>query len=426
MTAAVQKEELRQKADHWKQRLRTFLRWVLLSTFIGIAIGGGVGTLFYYALKWSTQTRINNPWLLYLLPAGGLLIVWLYQLCGVQKSRGTDLVLLSIRSSQPLPARMAPLIFISTAITHLFGGSAGREGAALQIGGSLGYGAGRLFKLDEKSLHVMTMCGMGAVFSALFGMPVVASVFALEVISVGQMLYSALVPVAISCLLAAGISGWMGAIPTHFTLVAVKGGIQLVPALQVALLSAMCAIIAVLFCRCLQASGRLYRRFLPNPYLRILVGSALVICLTLLLHTTDYEGAGGQIIDRAIRGQTRPEAFLLKILLTALTLGAGFKGGEIVPSFYIGATFGCWMGGLLGLDPCLGAAVGLLAVFCGVVNCPLTALLLGCSLFGYSGAPYFFLACALSYALSGYSGLYSEQTILYSKFRPQFINKKTE
>ena len=283
VTAAVQKEELRQKADHWKQRLRTFLRWVLLSTFIGIAIGGGVGTLFYYALKWSTQTRINNPWLLYLLPAGGLLIVWLYQLCGVQKSRGTDLVLLSIRSSQPLPARMAPLIFISTAITHLFGGSAGREGAALQIGGSLGYGAGRLFKLDEKSLHVMTMCGMGAVFSALFGMPVVASVFALEVISVGQMLYSALVPVAISCLLAAGISGWMGAIPTHFTLVAVKGGIQLVPALQVALLSAMCAIIAVLFCRCLQASGRLYRRFLPNPYLRILVGSALVICLTLLL-----------------------------------------------------------------------------------------------------------------------------------------------
>ena len=198
----MQKTELKHKAEHWQKRLLTFLKWVLLSIGIGVLIGGGVGTLFYYLLQWTTQTRTNSPWLLFLLPAGGLFIVWLYRACGVKQSRGTDLVLLAVRSPQPLPARMAPLIFIATAVTHLFGGSAGREGAALQIGGSLGYSAGRLFKLDEKALHVVTMCGMGAVFSALFGTPVAAAVFAMEVVSVGQMYYSALVPVTISSLLA--------------------------------------------------------------------------------------------------------------------------------------------------------------------------------------------------------------------------------
>ena len=422
----MQKTELKHKAEHWQKRLLTFLKWVLLSIGIGVLIGGGVGTLFYYLLQWTTQTRTNSPWLLFLLPAGGLFIVWLYRACGVKQSRGTDLVLLAVRSPQPLPARMAPLIFIATAVTHLFGGSAGREGAALQIGGSLGYGAGRLFKLDEKALHVVTMCGMGAVFSALFGTPVAAAVFAMEVVSVGQMYYSALVPVTISSLLASGIASRLGAVPTHYILAEVGSGLYLLPALQIALLAALCAAVAILFCQTLHIAGRLYRQFLPNPYLRVLMGSALVIVLMLLTGTSDYEGAGTNVIARAIGGHARPEAFLLKILLTALTLGAGFKGGEIVPSFFIGATFGCWMGGLLGLDPGLGAAVGMLCVFCGVVNCPLTALLLGCSLFGYSGAPYFFLACAISYALSGYTGLYAEQTILYSKFRPQFINKRTE
>ncbi len=420
------KENLKQRAKHNGQRLKAFFCWVLLSVGIGAVIGGGVGTLFYYTLQWCTQIRMQHSWLLYLLPLGGLFIVWLYHICGVKKSRGTDLVLLAIRSPQPLPARMAPLIFAATGITHLFGGSAGREGAALQIGGSLAYGTGRLFKLDEKSLHIVTMCGMGAVFSALFGMPVVAGVFALEVISVGEMYYSALVPVCISSVLASGIAQKLGAKPAHFVIAAMPGGIHLQTAMQTALLAALCGLVAILFCRVLHLAGKLYTWFLPNQYIRVLVGSALIIGITLLAGTTDYEGAGGNVIARAICGQARPEAFLMKILLTALTLGAGFKGGEIVPSFFIGATFGCWMGGLLGLNPGLAAAIGLISLFCGVVNCPITALLLGCSMFGYSGAPYFFLACAISYALSGYTGLYAEQTILYSKFHAKFINKKAE
>ncbi|UZT82341.1 chloride channel protein [Caproicibacterium sp. BJN0003] len=420
------KEYLKEKTHHVKEYMGIFFRWVFLSVIIGVFIGGLVGTLFYYALEWCTDTRSTHEWLLYFLPLGGLLIVWLYRSCGVEKSRGTNLILLSIREKEPLPAKMAPLIFISTSITHLFGGSAGREGAALQIGGSLGYRLGRLMKLDENALHVVTMCGMGSVFSALFGMPVVAAVFALEITSVGVMYYSALVPVCISCLLASGIAESFGAIPTHFVLNASEEGISLLPALQIAVLAGLCALVAILFCRTLRLFGKLYQRFFPNPYIRVAVGGVLVILVTLLTGVHDYEGAGGDIIERAIGGEARPEAFLLKIILTGLTLGAGFKGGEIVPSFYIGATFGCWMGGLLGIDPGIGAAVGLVCLFCGVVNCPITALFLSCSLFGYDTAPYFFLACAISYMLSGYTGLYSEQTILYGKFHAKFINKKAE
>lgn len=421
----MRKDQLEEKIHHWQQRLLTFVRWLLISAGIGAVIGGGVGTAFYYTLKFSTQTRTQNPWLVWLLPAGGLFIVWLYRTCGAENSRGTDQVLSAVRSPEPLPARMAPLIFAATAVTHLFGGSAGREGAALQIGGSLGCGAGRLLHLDKDERRIATMCGMGAVFSALFGTPVVAAVFALEVIDVGTMYYSALVPVAVASLAATAISTRFGAMPTRFPLVLAEK-LQLLPTLRVAALAALCAAVAILFCRTLHLTGKLYQRLLPNPYLRVLAGGALVAVLMALTGTTDYEGAGLDVIVHAIGGHARPEAFLLKLALTALTLGAGFKGGEIVPSFFIGATFGCWMGSLLGLSPSLGAAVGLICLFCGVVNCPISALLLGCSLFGYSGAPYFLLACAIAYALSGYSGLYTEQHILYSKFHPKYINKKTE
>ncbi|MEA4854519.1 MAG: chloride channel protein [Christensenella sp.] len=419
------KKTLYQKAGHWKQRLISFCKWILLSAVIGAVIGGLVGTLFYYVMQWANITCDANWWLVLFLPAGGLFIVWLYRICGVKKSRGTDLVFLAVRSSKRVPMRMAPLIFISTAITHLFGGSAGRESAALQIGGSLGYGAGKFLKLEEKSLHVATMCGMAAVFSALFGMPVVATVFVLEVVSVGQMHYSALVPVSVSSLLSAGIAAQLGAVAPHFEMTMMQG-ISLIPALQTAALAALCAVVCILFCRALQFSGKLYEKLLPNPYLRVLAGGALVMCLMLLSGTNDYEGAGSHVIASALGGTAKPEAFALKLILTALTIGAGFKGGEIIPSFFIGATFGCWMGGLLGLDPAFGAAIGLICLFCGVVNCPISALVLGCSLFGASGILYFLLACAISYALSGYSSLYSEQKILYSKFHPRYINKKTE
>ena len=186
----------------------------------------------------------------------------------------------------------------------------------------------------------------------------------------------------------------------------------------------LCAGIAVIFCWVNHKTPQIYAKYLPHPMVRAAVGGLIVIGLTLLVGTRDYNGAGMDVITRALAGQAVPYAFLLKILFTAITLGAGFKGGEIVPVFFTGATFGCVVGGLLGLPAGFGAALGMTAIFCGVTNCPLSSILLAFELFGGEGLALYALCIAVSYMLSGYYGLYSEQKILYSKLRPEFIDKK--
>jgi H+/Cl- antiporter ClcA len=319
---------------------------------------------------------------------------------------------------------MAPLIFISTLITHLFGGSAGREGAALQMGGSIGNTLGKLFRFDEKDKHVMIMCGMSAAFSALFGTPMAAAIFSMEMISVGIMYYIALVPCVISSLVAHGIASYFG-ITNELFLIDEIPAFGILSSIKVSILAILCALVSILFCVVLHQSEALYKRFFKNPYLRAVVGGVLVVLLTLLVGNQNYNGTGITIINQCINGTVRPEAFLLKILFTALTLGAGYKGGEIVPSFFTGAAFGCLFGNLLGFSPTLCAAVGMTSVFCGVTNCPITSLLISFELFGYDGMPYFLLSVAFSYMLSGYFGLYRSQKIIYSKYKTNYINKTT-
>ncbi len=400
--------------------LKTFFKWLLCAAVVG-SICGLVGTAFHFAVDWATQTRQAQPWLLYLLPVAGLVIVASYHLCGMDRDRGTNLVILSIRTDQRAPIVMAPLIFLGTVLTHLCGGSTGREGAALQIGGSIGTFLGRVFRLNQKDLHVMTMCGMAALFSALFGTPVTATIFSLEVISVGVLYYAAFLPCALAALIAARIAGAFGIAPTAFALACIPS-VGWSSVLQVVAVALVCALCSMGFILCMHGAGRLYERLLKNPYLRIVVGAALVIVLTLLCGSRDYNGAGMDVVVRAIGGQARPWDFLLKIIFTALTLGAGFKGGEIVPTFFIGATLGCTLGGLIGLDPGFAAAIGLVAMFCGVVNCPLASILLSIELFGAQGLALFAIACAVSYMMSGYYSLYSGQKILYSKLSAEYIN----
>ena len=195
--------------------------------------------------------------------------------------------------------------------------------------------------------------------------------------------------------------------------------------LPVLVLAIGCALVSILFCRGLRETGRMAARLLPNPYWRAAIGGALIIGLTLLAGSTDYNGAGMELVERAVSGEANAWAWLLKLLFTAVTIGFGFKGGEVVPSFFVGACFGCVLGGLLGLPAGFGAAIGLVAVFCGVVNCPFASIFLSIELFGAGGLLYFAVACAVSYLLSGYCGLYSSQTILYSKMRAEFINIHT-
>ena len=415
-------ERIKKRAAHILTYAAALVKWMTVGALVG-GVGGLVGSLFHLGVNYATGVREAHPWVLYLLPVGGLVIVCLYRITKME-GKGTNAVIESVHFGREVPIWLVPLIFIGTVITHLCGGSAGREGAALQIGGGIGYGTGRLLHLGEKDLPLATLCGMSGVFAALFGTPLTATVFALEVISVGVLYYAGLIPCITASMMGYLVSSLMGIAPTRFTVTtpALNGWTMLL----VVILALLCALVSILFCRGLHLAEHLAEKYFKNAYVRILAGAAVIVAITLLLGTTDYNGAGMHIIEQAVSGQASPRAWLWKLLLTVVTIACGFKGGEVVPSFFIGATFGCVVGAFLGLDPGFAAAVGLVAVFCGAVNCPLASVILSVELFGSGDLLYFAMACAISYLASGYCGLYSSQTILYSKLRAEFINVHTK
>ena len=413
-------ERLKERVAHIGQYAVTLLKWMVLGGVIGL-VGGIIGSLFHIGVDTATQVRLAHPWVLYLMPVGGLAIVGLYRLTKTE-GKGTNDIIASVHFGEQVPGLLVPVIFVSTVITHLCGGSAGREGAALQIGGGIGYQAGRLLRLGEKDLPLATLCGMSGVFAALFGTPLTATVFALEVISVGVLYYAGLVPCLTAALTGYLVSVLMGVPPTRF--IVTVPGLEVRTMLLVMVLALLCAVVSILFCRGLHGVEHLLKRTMKNPYLRVAVGAAVLIGLTLLTNG-DYNGAGMEVIGRAIAGQADPWAWVWKLLFTAITIGCGFKGGEVVPSFFVGAAFGCVAAGWLGLPAGFGAAMGLVSVFCGAVNCPLASIILSVELFGSGDLLYFAMACSISYLISGYCGLYSSQTILYSKLRAEFINVRT-
>lgn len=416
------KERIKHRILHSWETAKTLLFWLVVAGIVGV-VCGAAGGIFHIAVDEATTLRGHLPWLIYLLPFAGLIIVWTYRISGMENDSGTNQIIASVRGGKRPPLKLAPLIFLGSVITHLFGGSAGREGAALQIGGSLASGLGRLFKLGERSMNVIVMCGMSGLFSALFGTPITAAVFSMEVVSVGIFHYSALFPGLLSAYVATGITRLMGIEPEAYQLLGTPE-LGWIPMVQVGVLAIVCAVLSILFCVMMHNSAHLYKKYIPNQYWRVLVGGILVVLFTLLEGSGDYNGAGGHIIEHALAGHVNvPWAFLFKMVFTALTLSAGYRGGEIVPTFFVGATFGCAVAPLLGLDPAFGAAIGMIALFCGVVNCPLASILLSVELFGGSGILFFALACALSYLVSGKFSLYSSQKIVYSKLEPRFIDE---
>ena len=399
-----------------------FIKWNLIAIVIG-GIVGSISSVFGHALSLATTLRTANPWLMYFLPVVGVLIIFLYRKFG-KDDGGTNQVFSTVRARDEVPASAAPLIFISTILTHLTGGSAGREGAAIQLGGSIANQLGRWFKFDEEDTHVIVMCGMSAAFAALFGTPMAAAIFSLEVVSVGIMYYTALMPCLIASLMAAGVAKALGIHAEHFyegfvPELTVSSGIKMTFVILI------CSIVSILFCLMLKNVGVLYGK-IQNKYLRIILASGIILVMTCVLQTTDYMGAGTELIVEAVQfGKVKPLAFFWKLLLTALTMKAGFKGGEIVPSFCIGATLGCVLGQLIGFEPRLCAACGMVAFFCGVTNCPITSMLIAFELFGFEGVSYFLIAIAVSYSTSGYYGLYKDQRIVYSKYKAKFVNQQT-
>lgn len=413
-------EEKSGLAESWK----AFIKWAIFGAITGVVVGL-VGIFVVKGIGLATSFRKEHSWIIFLMPVAGLLSVFLYRINKKEKDTGTNAVLGAIRNQNKIYLRTAPLIITSTILTHLVGGSAGREGAALQFGGALGEGLGRLFKFNEKDRTIIIMCGVSAAFSAVFGVPIGAVVFPIEVVSVGIMYYSALVPCTISSMVAHEIARFFGlgaeAYPLEYF-----GHPTVKSILVTVVLSILCGFISSVFCEALHNTHSILEKKIPNQYIRVLVGSAALIVLTLIFGT-DYNGAGTEVIERALTGGlVVPWAFLVKMIFTVITLSIGFKGGEIVPSFFIGATLGALVGSSLGFNPELCASIGMIGVFCGVTNTPIASLIIACELFGFEYAEYYLIAVGITYLISGYKSLYSSQKIVYAKTEPTFVNKEAE
>lgn len=401
------------------------IRWFVLAAFTGSFVGI-MSVAFHELDHLADAIRSENYYMMLGLPVAGLVIVFLYYRLGVPRPRGTNLIITTIQAKTELPLTMAPLIFISTILTHLFGGSVGREGAALQLGGALGAGFSRIkfLNLSEEDRRVIIMCGMSAAFSAIFGTPIAAVVFPLEVISIGIIQYSALFPCFIGSLTAHFIAGYFGLADERLGFIT-DIPLDLKSVILISVLAILCGLVSIIFCLMLKYSGSFFKKLHPNKYVRVFVGGVVFVIINMFLGTTDYLGAGMPVIERAVESGALWYAFLIKMALTALCIGAGYKGGEIVPSLFIGATIGSSFAGAVGLPVALGAACGMAALFVGVTNAPLSTLLIISELFGFRDAGIFFLlSITISYIVSGYFGLYSAQNIIYSKFRTKYINRK--
>ena len=411
------------------ERLRhgvVVLHWVAILAPLAMAVGAACA-LFLWALDQATLLRFHYPWLLFLLPVAGFLIGLVYFKIGGQAEGGNNLIVEQIHApGGGVPFRMAPLILVATVLTHLFGGSAGREGTAVQMGGSLASAWGRLCKLDDDGTPVILMAGIAAGFGAVFGTPIAGAVFAMEVLAVGRMQYRALVP----CLGAALLADWTcQTLGIHHTAyhIAVPPGVVHPLVDPLLLLKVVVAAIgfgltSLVFAEANHRLGGWAKRSIGFPPLRPAVGGLAVIALVYLCGTRDYLGLG--ILSEHAGAVTIPGLFappvhdwswLLKMVFTVVTLSFGFKGGEVTPLFFIGAALGNALSPILGVPVDLLAALGFVAVFAGAANTPLACTLMGIELFGATYGLYMAVACFIAYLCSGHSGIYLSQRIAVPK-----------
>lgn len=407
-----------------EMNLIAFLDWAAFGILTGIVVGM-VGAAFALILGKFTAYRMEHPQLVLGLPIAALTIVFMYRHLGEVGDKGTNLVINSVREGHEVPWFVAVRIFIATAITHLFGGSAGREGAALQLGSSISSTLSKILGRKKHDKTITVLCGMSAAFSALFGTPLASTIFAMEVVNVGEMYYAALVPCSFAALSACMAAKALGVQAESFHLLSAPE-LTFQTFFKVLILAIGCALISVIFCIILHMAHHFFRKAFKNQYVAGLAASIMIIALTAIVNSSDYMGTGMHVIERAVEGEAHPEAFVLKMIFTALALGSCYKGGEIVPSFFVGATFGCVAGQVLGLSPSLCAGIGMVAVFCGVTNCPVSSLLIAAELFGFHGMHYFLIGVTVSYMLSGYRSLYTSQKIIFGKLKTGFLGRNGE
>ena len=402
-----------EKLNQPEQLVKNFLKWGLLGLVMGV-LGGLIGAGFHHALHFVTHVRSENTWLIFLLPLGGLFTVVLYRFLKLQNNKGTNEIIDAALDGHAVSPAVFPGIFLATATTHLFGGSAGREGAALQLGGSTASMLAKLFRLDASERKVMVMSGMAAVFAGLFGTPLTAALFCMEFESVGTVFSPALLPCFLAAFVASRVSLLFG-VHAEGILLENALGMDLMTLGKVALLAVAVSVLGIAMCAFFHKAEHFAHHHVKNPFIRIAVGGAVVIVLTLIVGDHRFNGAGMDMALAAVEGHTDWYNFLLKMVFTAVTLAAGFKGGEIVPTFCVGATFGCLLGGIMGLDAGICGALGLIGLFCCATNSPIASIVLSIEMFGSSNLYLFALVCVICFVLSGNSGLYASQIIQFNK-----------
>ncbi len=403
------------------------LKWLAILVPMA-AVVGTASAFFLWMLDAVTVFRFSHPWLLWFLPIGGLAVGWLYHRHGKSANGGNNLLLDEIHQpAAGVPRRMAPLILMGTLVTHLFGGSAGREGTAVQMGGGIAGSFARIFKLDEDSVRILLMAGVAAGFGSIFGTPIAGTVFALEVLVIGRMQYDALVP----CFIASVVADWAchswGIGHTQYHVAVMSGNFHAEPLLmgKVILAAVVFGLASLLFSESSHRLGAAFKRFVPRPELRPVVGGVMVIGLFFLAGTPDYLGLGvlgnrpDSITLPAMFGSREipASAWLWKLVFTVVTLSAGFKGGEVTPLFFIGAALGNALAHALGAPVDLFAAIGFVAIFGAASNTPLASTILGMELFGAGNGLYIATACIVAYRFSGHTGIYTAQRLAIPKFR---------
>jgi H+/Cl- antiporter ClcA len=412
-----------------KLKLNTVLivgaRWLLLTALVSL-FAGTLSALFLTALNEVTEYRTQHPYLLYLLPLAGLLVGLTYWFLGRGAERGNNLVFDTIHSpAQVIPFKMAPLVLINTLITHLFGGSAGREGTALQMSAAVADQLHRPFGLSAGERQILLIASLSAGFASVFGTPLAGAVFGIEVLLISETPYKAIIPAFAAAFLGAWVTEFWGVDHTQYHIDVVPV-FSMTGLFSTALAGIAFAGAAVLFVWSTDLIAKGFRKISFAP-LKPFIGGLVFVGLILLLQTDKYLGLGIPQILKSFQRASDPQDFILKILLTAITLGSGFKGGEVTPLFYIGATLGSALSLFLPLSPGLLAGMGFVAVFAGATKTPIACCLMAFELFGISCGIYIIIACVIAYYVSGSHSIYniaenrSPKHFLFGKFRKPFL-----